>query len=101
MTPLRIMLTILAAGAGIVAAYALFIDASPTKLPLLVASLSVFGIAIAVLGFVLAGAAVRCAQDGFTGRSVVLAFVGGLFVLAAAGSVAMAIILGILAGGVA
>ena len=30
-----------------------------------------------------------------------IAFVGGLFVLAAAGSLAMAIVLGILAGGVA
>ena len=35
------------------------------------------------------------------GRALAIAFVGGLFVLAAAGSLGMAIVLGILAGGIA
>jgi len=100
-TPVRVMLCILAIGAAVVVAFALFVDSSQTKLPLLVASLSVLGITIGVLGFVLAGAAVRLGHDGFLGRALLAAFVGGLLVLGAAGSVAMAIILGILAGGVA
>lgn len=101
MTPMRIVLWILAIASGAVATYALFLDNSSTKLPLLVASLAVCGIVIGVLGFSLAGSAVRVGEDGRTGRAVLIAFVGGLFVLAAAGSLGMAIVLGILAGGVA
>lgn len=101
MTPLRIALWVLAIGAAIVVAFALFVDSSPTKLPLLVASLAVLGIAMGALGFSLAGAAARSGEDGRLGRALATAFVGGLFVLAAAGSLAMAIVLGILAGGVA
>jgi hypothetical protein len=100
MTPFRAMLWILAAGAGIVAAYALFFDQSGAKLPLLVASLLVFGLTIGVLGFVLAGIAVRNGEDGRAARALGIAFVGGIFVLAAAGSLGLAIVLGILAGGV-
>jgi len=40
MTPFRVMLSILIVGSGLVAAYALFVDQSSAKLPLLVASLS-------------------------------------------------------------
>ena len=101
MTPLRAVLWILAIGSGLVAAYALFLDNSGTKLPLLVASLSVFGITIGVLGFVLAGMAVRTGEDGRLGRALAIAFLGGLFVLTAAGSLGLAIVLGILADGVA
>ena len=81
--------------------FALFIDSSPAKLPLLVASLAVLGIVLCVLGFALAGSAARTGEEGRTGRAVLIAFVGGLFVLAAAGSLGMAIVLGILASGVA
>jgi hypothetical protein len=101
MTPFRVMLSILIVGSGLVAAYALFVDQSSAKLPLLVASLSVFGITLGIFGFVLAGMAVRNGEDGRAGRALGIAFLGGLFVLVAAGSLAMAIVLGILAGGVA
>lgn len=100
MTPLRAVLWILAIVSGLVAAYALFVDSSGTKLALLVASLSVFGITIGVLGFMLAGMAARTGEDGRLGRALAIAFLGGLFVLTAAGSLGMAIVLGILAGGV-
>ncbi len=100
MTPLRWVLWIFAIGSGLLSAFALFIDSSPTKLPLLVASLSVFGITIGILGFILAGSAARTGEDERLGRALGLAFVAGLFVLAAAGSLAMALVLGILAAGV-
>jgi hypothetical protein len=48
MTPARWALLILAALSGVVVAYALFIDSSSIKLPLLVSSLAVFGIALAL-----------------------------------------------------
>ena len=100
MTPLRAVLWVLAIVSGLVAVFALFVDSSGTKLPLLVASLSVFGITIGVLGFMLAGMAARTGEDGRLGRALAIAFLGGLFVLTAAGSLGMAIVLGILAGGV-
>jgi hypothetical protein len=96
-----VALWVLALGAAIVAGYALFLDNSPTKLPLLVASLTVLGIVLGILGFALASSAARAGEDGRTGRAIVIAFVGGIFVLIAAGALAMAIVLGILAGGVA
>jgi hypothetical protein len=101
MTPFRAVLWILAVIAGLIAAFALFVDTGQTKLALLVSSLAVFGLAIGTLGFVLAGSAARTGEDGRLGRALAIAFVGGLFVLAAAGSLGMAIVLGILAGGVA
>lgn len=101
MTPMRIVLSILAIASGAVVTFALLLDSSPTKLPLLVASLSVFGIVIGILGFGLAGSAARTGEEGRMGRALLIAFVGGLFVLAAAGSLGFAIVLGILAGGVA
>ncbi len=101
MTPFRVVMWIVAIGAGLVVAYALFLDSSQTKLPLLVASLAVFGVCVGVLGFALAGTAARNGEDGRLGRALAIAFCGGLLVLAAAGSLAMAIVLGILAGGIA
>ena len=101
MTPLRIALWVLAVGAAVVVGYALFVDSSQAKLPLLVASLAVLGVVLGALGFGLAGSAASIGEDGRMGRALATAFVGGLFVLAAAGSLAMAIVLGILAGGVA
>ena len=100
MTPLRAMLWILAVGAGLVVAYALFFDASPAKLALLVAGLGVLGVTLALLGFGLAGSAVRSGESGRAGRAMAIAFMGGLLVVAACGALAAAIILGILAAGV-
>lgn len=101
MTPLRIALFVVAIGAAVVVAYALFFDSSQQKLALLVASLAVLGIVLGALGFALAGSAAQTGEDGRMARALVTAFVGGLLVLTAAGSLAMAIVLGILAGGVA
>jgi len=97
MTPLRMILFVLAIAAGFVVVYTLFVDSSALKLPLLVSSLAVLAITLGVLGFGLAGTAVRLSNDGRGGLGVLTAFIGGLFVLIACGSLAGAIILGILA----
>jgi len=99
MTPLRWALLILAIAASAVVGYALFIDASPSKLPLLVAGLAVLGIALGLLGFGLAGSAVRQGESGRAARALGTAFIGGLMVMAACGALAAAIVLGILASG--
>ena len=99
MTPLRWVLAALVVLAGLVAAYALFVDSSQAKLPLLVSSLAVLAIALGLLGFSLAGSAVRYGEDERGGRALGTAFVAGLCVMMAAGALGMAIVLGILAGG--
>jgi hypothetical protein len=97
MTPLRMMLVVLAVAAGVIVTYTLFLDSSTLKLPLLVSALAVLAIALGILGFALAGTAVRVSQSGRAGLGITTAFVGGLCVLVAAGSLAGAIVLGILA----
>lgn len=97
MTPLRALLIVLAVAASVVVVYTLFIDSSTLKLPLLVSSLAVLAICLGILGFALAGTAVRLGESDRGGMGLLAAFVGGLFVLTAAGALAAAIVLGILA----
>jgi hypothetical protein len=95
-TILRVMLVVLMIGAAALTFYALLVDNSAARLPLLVSGLAVGGIAAGIFGFSLAGSAVRLGQRGFAGRATLVAFFGGLFVVGAAGALSGAIILGIL-----
>jgi hypothetical protein len=100
MSLLRVMLLVLMVGAAAVVLYGLLADtsAAPLRLPLVVSGLAVGGIAAGVFGFSLAASAVRLGEQGGTGRATLVAFLGGLFVLGAAGALAGAIVLGILTG---
>jgi hypothetical protein len=99
-TVLRALLLVLVIGGAAVAVFGLFIGSSSgAQLPLVVSGLAVAGIAAGVLGFSLAGSAIRLGEDGRGGRALGVAFLGGLFVLGAAGALAGAIVLGILTGG--
>lgn len=98
MTPLRAMLAALAVIATGVVLYGLLVDNSGLKLPLVVSGLAVMAISLSILGFALAGSAVRAGENRRAGRALMLAFVGGSFVMVAAGSLAAAIVLGILTG---
>jgi len=97
MTPLRMMLVVLAVASGVIVVYTLFIDNSTLRLPLLVSALAVLAISLGILGFALAGTAVRVSESGRGGLGILTAFIAGLCVLFAAGSLAGAIVLGILA----
>ena len=100
MSVLRVMLVVLMIGAGLVALFGLVSDsAGGARLPLVVSGLAVGGVAAGVFGFSLAGSAVQLGQRGYLGRATLVAFVGGLFVLGAAGALSGAIILGILTVG--
>ena len=61
--------------------------------------LAVLGIALGLLGFGLAGSAVRQGESGRGARALGTAFIGGLMVISACGALAAAIVLGILASG--
>jgi hypothetical protein len=96
-TVMRALLLVLIVGASAVVLYGLF-DTSSLKLPLIVSGSAVLGIASGILGFSLAAAAVRLGERGKGWHALLVAFVGGLFVLVAAGALAGAIVLGILTG---
>ena len=97
MTPLRAALIVLAVASGFVVGYTLFLENSTLRLPLLVSALAVLAISLGILGFGLAGTAIRTAESGRGRLGIGAAFVGGLCVLIAAGALAGAIVLGILA----
>ena len=92
---MRALLLVLVIGAGAVALYGLFVASS---VPMVVSGLAVSGIAAGLLGFSLAGSAIRLGEQGRGGRALLTAFIGGLFVMGAAGALAGAIVLGILTG---
>jgi len=91
----RALLLLLIVGAGALVFYALFV--APSN-PLTVSGLAVGGIASGLLGFSLAGSAIRLGEQGRGWRALGAAFLGGLFVMGAAGALAGAIVLGILTG---
>jgi hypothetical protein len=95
-TIFRALLLLLIVGSGAVVLFGLLGGASNAQLPLVVSGLAVGGIASGILGFSLARSAVTQGQTGHGGRALTAAFVGGLFVLGAAGALAGAIVLGIL-----
>jgi hypothetical protein len=96
-TPLRMVLVVLAVASIVVVAYALFLQQSTLRLPLLVSALAVMAISLGILGFALAGTAIRTAESERGGLAIVTALIGGLCVLFAAGALAGAIVLGLLA----
>ena len=96
MTPLRMVLVVLAVASGVVVAYSLFVESSTLRMPLLVSALAVLAISLGGLGFALAGTAIRVAESERGGMAILTAFIGGLCVLFACGALAGAIVLGIL-----
>jgi len=94
MAVLVMLLVAMVAGAA-VAAYGLFVDKGAQQIALTTAGLFLLGVALAVAGFLLGMSAVGNGRDGRGGRAMVLAFLGGLFVLAAAGSLAGAVVLAV------
>ncbi len=97
MTPLRMVLVVLAVASAVVVGYTLFLENSTLRMPLLVSALAVLAISLGILGFALAGTAIRVAESERGGMAMLTAFVGGLCVLVATGALAGAIVLGILA----
>jgi hypothetical protein len=88
----RIMLLLaMLAGAG-VAAYGLFVDKSGQAIALATAGLFVLGVALAVSGFLAGMSAVANGRAGRGVRATLLALLGGLFMIAAAGSLAGAVV---------
>jgi uncharacterized membrane protein YhaH (DUF805 family) len=73
-----------------------FLKRDASQIPLLATAATIFGIVLLVLAFGGAAATYRAARDGRAGRAVVLALAGGFAMIAAAGVLAFATILGLL-----
>jgi hypothetical protein len=95
-TPGRLLVLVVVILAAAITLYGLVVVKSA---PLYVSSLAVLGISLVVLGVMAAAASVRSARNGSGGAAFVAALVGGLCMLAAAGALSMAIILGLLIAG--
>lgn len=93
----RLTLLIAMIAGGAVAAYGLFVDQSGQAIAFATAGLFVLGVALALAGFLLGMSAVGAGRAGRGGRALVTAFLGGLFMLAAAGSLAGAVTFAVVA----
>jgi uncharacterized iron-regulated membrane protein len=92
-TPVRLLLVVVALGAAGASAYGLFVGKS---LPITVSGAAVFAGAVFLIGLVAASATVRAGRDGNGRTAFVAALFGGLCMLAASGSLTVAILLGLL-----
>jgi hypothetical protein len=97
-TPARFLLVLLLIGSGAVAIYGMFFDRTRLQIPLTVSGLAVFGVGLVLLALMFARGAARLGRQGAGGRALLAALLGGLCAFGAAGSLAGAVILGILAG---
>jgi uncharacterized membrane protein YhaH (DUF805 family) len=93
--PLWVALGIALIGSLALVIYA-FLKRDASQIPLLATAAAIFGIVLLVLAFASAAATYRTARDGRAGRAVVLALAGGFAMIAAAGALAFATILGLL-----
>ena len=96
-TPARVLLFLLAVIAGAVALYGAFLDRTPLQIPLTVSGLAVLGVTLLLLALASARSAAALGRSGSGGRAFLAAFFGGLCALGASGSLAGAIVLGIVA----
>jgi hypothetical protein len=96
-SPVRLLLGLLVLGAGAVALYGMFLDRTLLQMPITVSGLAVLGVALVLLGFSSARGAASLGRRGYGGRALLAALFGGLCVAAGAGSLAGAIVLGMLA----
>ena len=86
------MLAVALVGSGLFVVYGL-IARDATQIPVLCAGFGVFGIAFSALALAGAIGTYRAAGEGRGGRALVLASLGGLAALVAAGSFAAAVVL--------
>jgi hypothetical protein len=94
-TPARLLLVLLALLAGGIALFG-FLDRTAMQLTIIIVGLGLLGVALLGLSLSLARASAQLGSQGSGGRALLAAFVGGLCILAAAGSLAGAIVLGLL-----
>lgn len=94
----RLLVLAVAIVAGALAAYGLLLDRTGASFPIATGGLLVLGVALALLGLMLGTGGIHAGREGRGCAGTLVAFAGGLCMLAAAGALAGGIILAILAG---
>ena len=94
MTPARLALVAIILISGAVAVFGLV---AAKSVPMIVSGTAILGVSLIVLGLIAAGAVVRAGKRGDGALAFTAAMFGGLCMLGAAGSLAVAIVLGLLA----
>lgn len=92
----RVILVVALVASAAVVVYGLLLDRSGQAIPFTVAGLLVLGVTCAVISVGLARGAFRAGNEGRGIRAIGGAVLGGLFALAASGSLFLAIVLGVL-----
>lgn len=93
---MRVLLFFVVLIAAGVTFYGLFMAESPTQLPMSITGLALLALSTFLLSISLARAAVKLGRRGRGGKALLAALLGGLFILAASGSAAGAVILTLL-----
>lgn len=88
----KLMLLLAMVAGAAVAAYGLFVDKSGQQVAFSAAGLFVLGVALLLAGLLLGSSALSNGRDGRGGRALLLAFVGGIVLLAASGALAGAVV---------
>lgn len=96
LTPARFLFLLAVLAAAGVIAYGLLIDRGRTQIPFLVSGMAMMGLALIALALLGAASAVRAGRSGRTARAFAWALVGGFCALAAAGSLASAVVLALI-----
>jgi hypothetical protein len=91
----RIMVLLAMIAGAAVAAYGLFIDKSGQQVAFATAGLFVLGVGLLIGGLLLGSSALAAGREGRGGKGLLLAFVGGMFLMAAAGALAGAVVFGV------
>jgi hypothetical protein len=95
-SPIRVLLGLLVIGAGAVVFYGMFLDRTPLQIPITVGGLAVLGLALVMLAFSSASGAASLGRRGYGGKALIAAIFGGLCAMAGFGSLAGAVVLGML-----
>ena len=95
-TPLRVAVVVALVASGAVAAFSLFVARGSQSIAITVSALAVMSVTLIVLSLTFAGAGIRAGRNGSAGRAFVGGLLGGLILVAAAGIMAVAVVLGLL-----
>ena len=96
--PLLFVLLVAVLAGGALVLYGAFVDRGRTQIPVLVSGFVVLGLTFTALAAASAVSAVRSARDGHGGRAFLVALLGGLLCLAAAGNLGAGVVLALLYG---
>lgn len=90
-----LILVIAMIAGGAIAAYGLLVDTSGQNIAFSTAGLFILGTALVIAGFLLGSRSIGSGREARTGKALLQAFLGGLFLIAGAGALAGAAVFAI------